>query len=194
MPYCLYEVDKATRVATITFNKPEKVNSMTTADMKELGDVISEAETDDRVAAILFRGAGKAFGSGFDIDEIRTGRNFNKTDRRPSLRERLAPLKNYAWGDRGLIQKVLSCDKATVGMVHGYCYGSHFEMATVFDYTIASEDAVFTHPGWRYLGIEGHLPIYILAIGWRRTKEMILLGKEMPAKEAADWGLINKVV
>ena len=62
------------------------------------------------------------------------------------------------------------------------------------DMAIASEDAVFTHPGYTYLGIEGPIPLYVLMIGWRRVKEMMLLGKPLSAKEAQEFGLVNKVV
>lgn len=98
------------------------------------------------------------------------------------------------WGRRAILQKILTCDKVTIAQVHGYCYGGHFEIMCACDMAIASEDAVFTHPGYTYLGIEGPIPLYVLMIGWRRVKEMMLLGKPLSAKEAQEFGLVNKVV
>lgn len=98
------------------------------------------------------------------------------------------------WGRRAILQKILTCDKVTIAQVHGYCYGGHFEIMCACDMAIASEDAVFTHPGYTYLGIEGPIPLYVLMIGWRRVKEMMLLGKPLSAKEAEEFGLVNKVV
>jgi len=82
----------------------------------------------------------------------------------------------------------------TIAQVHGYCYGGHFEMMCACDLAIASEDALFTHPGYTYLGIEGPIPLYVLMIGWRRVKEMMLLGDPLTASKAHEFGLVNRVV
>lgn len=195
MSYCQYEVDQEKRVATVVFNRPEKLNAVTSGDAREMIDLLTDIEQDDRVAAVVFKGAGRAFGSGFDIDHVRTQRGFSDTSRRPSLRQRMQPAKINWWGSGGsLLQRIFTCDKVTIAQVHGYCYGLHFEIMTVCDLAIASEDATFTHPGWRYLGIEGHLPVYILMMGWRRVKEMMLLGKIFDAAEAKEFGMLTRVV
>lgn len=193
MSYCLYEVDKEKRIATLTFNRPEKLHAMVPMDdLEEVIDRLYEADRDDNVAVVVIKGSGRAFGAGYDIDAVRSHRGFTE-DKRPSQRRRYWGVDEW-WGRRGILQKILTCDKVTIAQVHGYCYGGHFEIMCACDMAIASEDAVFTHPGYTYLGIEGPIPLYVLMIGWRRVKEMMLLGKPLSAKEAQEFGLVNRVV
>lgn len=193
MSYCLYEVDKEKRIATLTFNRPEKLHAMVPMDdLEEVIDRLYEADRDDNVAVVVIKGSGRAFGAGYDIDAVRSHRGFTE-DKRPPQRRRYWGVDEW-WGRRGILQKILTCDKVTIAQVHGYCYGGHFEIMCACDMAIASEDAVFTHPGYTYLGIEGPIPLYVLMIGWRRVKEMMLLGKPLSAKEAQEFGLVNKVV
>jgi len=193
LSYCLYEVDKEKRIATLTFNRPEKLHAIQPMDdLEEVIDRLYEADRDDNVAVVVIKGSGRAFGAGYDIDAVRSHRGFTE-DKRPSQRRRYWGVDEW-WGRRGILQKILTCDKVTIAQVHGYCYGGHFEIMCACDMAIASEDAVFTHPGYTYLGIEGPIPLYVLMIGWRRVKEMMLLGKPLSAKEAEEFGLVNKVV
>ena len=193
MSYCLYEVDREKRIATLTFNRPEKLHAL--VPMDDLEEVISrlyEADRDDDVAVVVMKGSGRAFGAGYDIDAVRSRRGFSE-DKRPPQRRRYWGVDEW-WGRRGILQKILTCDKVTIAQVHGYCYGGHFEMMCACDLAIASEDALFTHPGYTYLGIEGPIPLYVLMIGWRRVKEMMLLGDPLNASEAKEFGLVNRVV
>jgi enoyl-CoA hydratase len=193
LSYCLYEVDKEKRIATLTFNRPEKLHAMVPMDdLEEVIDRLYEADRDDNVAVVVIKGSGRAFGAGYDIDAVRSHRGFTE-DKRPPQRRRYWGVDEW-WGRRGILQKILTCDKVTIAQVHGYCYGGHFEIMCACDMAIASEDAVFTHPGYTYLGIEGPIPLYVLMIGWRRVKEMMLLGKPLSAKEAQEFGLVNRVV
>ena len=193
MSYCLYEVDREKRIATLTFNRPEKLHAL--VPMDDLEEVISrlyEADRDDDVAVVVMKGSGRAFGAGYDIDAVRSRRGFSE-DKRPAQRRRYWGVDEW-WGRRGILQKILTCDKVTIAQVHGYCYGGHFEMMCACDLAIASEDALFTHPGYTYLGIEGPIPLYVLMIGWRRVKEMMLLGDPLTASKAHEFGLVNRVV
>lgn len=192
MSYCLYDVDKKTRVATITFNRPEKLHALSYDDCDEVLARLTDAEHDDDVAAIIIKGSGRAFGGGFDIDHVRNDRGFDK-NKKPTQRARMQEVKRW-WGRDAILQRILTCDKMTIAQVHGYCFGGHFEIMTVCDLAIASEDALFTHPGYNYLGIEGHLPLYILMMGIRNVKEMMLLGERLTAQQAKDFGLINRIV
>jgi enoyl-CoA hydratase len=92
------------------------------------------------------------------------------------------------------LQAILTCDKVTIAQVHGYCYGGHFEIMCACDLAISSDNAIYTHPGYTYLGIEGPIPLYVYMIGWRKVKEMMLLGNPLTAEQACDMGLVNKVV
>ncbi len=99
----------------------------------------------------------------------------------------------YRW--RRFWREVATCPKVTIAQVHGYCYGGHLEIALGCDIIIASEDATFTHPGFRYIGPMGEQMIpLILRMGLAKTKEMMFTGRALDAQEALECGLINKVV
>lgn len=191
--YCLYEVNKQKKIATITFNRPEKLHAFSQPEMREIIARLDEAEADDNVKVVIFKGSGKAFGGGYDVTQLGPARGL-VPGRRPSQRERLVSIKPDWWGHRGILQKIVKCDKVTIAQVHGYCYGGHFEIMVACDLAVASEDAVFSHPGYRYVGPEGPIALYILMMGIKRVKEMMLLGRPLTAKQALDFGLINEVV
>jgi enoyl-CoA hydratase len=193
LSYCLYEVDTESRIATITFNRPEKLHAL--VPMDDLEEVIArlyDASRDNDVAVVILKGSGKAFGAGYDIDHVRSRRGLDEP-KRPPQRRRYWGVDEW-WGRRGILQAILTCDKVTLAQVHGYCYGGHFEIMCACDMAISSDEAKYTHPGYTYLGIEGPIPLYVLMIGWRRVKEMMLLGEPLSAKEACDLGLVNRVV
>lgn len=193
MSYCKYEVNKKTRVATLTFDKPEKLHAL--VPMKDLEEVIArlyDASRDDNVAVVVIKGSGRAFGAGYDIDAVRSRRGLDEP-KRPPQRRRYWGVDEW-WGRRGILQAILTCDKVTIAQVHGYCYGGHFEIMCACDLAISSDNAIYTHPGYTYLGIEGPIPLYVYMIGWRKVKEMMLLGNPLNAQQACDMGLVNKVV
>jgi enoyl-CoA hydratase len=193
LSYCKYEVNKETRVATMTFDKPEKLHAMTPPhDSDEVIDLLNQADRDDNVAVVVMKGSGKCFGAGYDLKSVREVRGFHE-EKRPSQRRRWKGVDDW-WGRRAILQKMLSFDKVLIAQVHGYCYGGHMEIMFACDLAVASEDATFTHPGYTYLGIEGPIPLYVLTMGWRKVKEMMLIGKTLTAQEALEFGMINRVV
>ncbi len=194
-PYCIYEVDREKGIARITFNKPEKLNATDAEDFKELTQRTLEAGNDRDVKVVIYKGAGRCFGSGADAtkmiiehDTVRPG------ERKLGQGRRLIELK-YSYGRRGFNQAVHYCPKVTIAQVHGYCYGGHFQFASGCDIIVASEDATFTHPGYRYIGPMGEdMILLMLKMGVAKLKEMMFTGRALDAQEALQCGLINKVV
>lgn len=191
--YCLYEVDKKDKIATITFNRPEKLHAFAEKEMREIVARLDDAEADDNVKVVIFKGTGKAFGGGYDVMKLGSTRGL-VPGQRPSQRERLTSIRPDWWGQRGVLQRIFNCTKATISQVHGYCYGGHFEIMVACDLAVASDDALFAHPGYRYVGPEGPIMLYVLMMGLKRVKQMMLLGRPMTAQQALDYGLINLVV
>jgi enoyl-CoA hydratase len=194
--YCLYEKDKARKIATITFNRPEKLNAAVTEHWIEIRDKVLEVSNDEDVKVLIFKGAGRCFGTGHDVADLgpHHGWSNDPKARRPSIRRRLQFDNNVFWGRQGIAQIIYSCPKATIAQVHGYCYGGHHELALNCDLVIASDDARFTHPGYRYIGPLGNIALFIHTMGVRKAKEMMLTGRYLSAEEAAQCGLINRVV
>ncbi len=194
-----FEKDLAKKVAYLTFCRPEKLNAILRKDWDEMTRLIQAVNEDEDVKVLVFRGEGRAFGSGHDVAELgvqheqSTGRP-GEPVRRPSQRKRLAVDRGSYWGRPGTLQTILYCQKATVAQVHGICWGGHMEIMNCCDMAVASEDATFTHPGFRYIGPLGEIGLLIETIGLKRVKQMMLTGVPFTAQEALDCGLVNRVV
>jgi enoyl-CoA hydratase len=196
--FLIYEKDPEKKIAWLTLNRPEKLNACKIADYPKIAQIVKDVETDDDVKVLVFRGRGRSFCAGHDVSEIANYYGFGeaKEDRRPSQRERLVVDRNIIFGLGGVYQTILRCLKATICQAHGHCYGSGVLIALNADITIASPDAKFIHPGWRYVGpsVDTLIPLWFATIGVKRAKEMMLTGKPLTADEALQYGLVNKVV
>jgi enoyl-CoA hydratase len=194
----LYEKDPAKSAAYIIFNVPEKLNAIPVAAYERVGDLIREAEVDDEVKTIVFKGNGDAFGSGADASELghyigyRRNRPGERT-KRPAQRQRILPDRNLL--SEALANKVVNCLKATICQVQGYCYGGHMKIALGADIIIASPDARFTHPAFRYLGCAPQdMYLWIENLGLKKMKEIMLTMRPLTAEEGERIGFVNQVV
>lgn len=173
------------RIATITLNRPDKRNALSSEVLSLLPRLMQRAEADEGVDVVILTGADPAFCAGLDLKELGdTGRNLGGTgaDGRPN-----------ATGVRGPFPTLT---KPLIGAVNGVAITGGFELALNCDFLVASEHAKFgdTHsrvgvmPGW---GLTVLLP---QAIGVRRAREMSFTGNFMAADEALAFGLVNHVV
>ena len=196
--YVQYDVDPERHVATITFDRPEKLNALPVAGLEVVGDRVREAEYDNRVKVIVFRGSGPCFGTGADGDELgyyigyRDGTS-KEARRRPAQHQRMLPDRDMVMG--AFTDVVADCLKATICQVHGYCYGGHMQIALAADIVIASPDATFTHPAFRYLGCAPQdMYQWIENLGVKKMKEIMLTMRPLDAEEGERAGFVNKVV
>lgn len=195
----IYRKDPEKKSAHIIFNRPEQLNTMTVAALSYITDLVKDAEQDDEVKVIIFEGQGPCFGSGDDASELGYYIGFGSgkdgaEKKKPSQRRRLYPDRDVVFGPRGIEQTIMRCLKATVCKVHGYCYGMHFHIAMCADIVIASEDALFGHPAWRYIGPMFNFPLMLETIGLRKAKDIMLTCRPLPATEAEQCGMVTKVV
>ena len=184
-------------VATLQFNKPHTMNALNIEFSKEIDAALDQIEQDDDVKAVVFKGSGKAFSSGYDLGRVYfvygggTGKPKDDT-RRPSQRARLAYDK---WRAESL-RRIFFMDKITIAQVHGYCIGGGLYMSLCCDMTVCSEDAKIGHAEQR-LGFAGSMyvfPILMSLIGQKKAREMLLTGKLLDGIEAERIGLVNTVV
>jgi enoyl-CoA hydratase len=179
----LYEVSE--RIATITLNRPEARNALSSEVLRALPERMLQADADPDVDVVVLTGTDPAFCAGLDLKELgSTGGNLGATgaDGRPN-----------ATGARGPFPTMT---KPVIGAVNGVAITGGFELALNCDFLVASERAKFgdTHtrvgvmPGW---GLTVLLP---QAIGVRRAREMSFTGNFMLADEALQFGLVNHVV
>jgi enoyl-CoA hydratase len=179
----LYEVSE--RIATVTLNRPEARNALSSDVLRLMPEYLRKADSDPDVDVIILTGSDPAFCAGLDLNELGSddGKLLN-TGADGSLN---------ADGIRGPFPKI---SKPFIGAVNGVAVTGGIELALNCDFLIASENAKFgdTHsrvgvmPGW---GLSVLLP---QAIGVRRAREMSFTGNFMDAQEALAFGLVNHVV
>ena len=179
-------LDVSDRIATITLNRPEARNALTSDMVGLLPRLLEKADKDDDVDVLVLTGADPAFCAGLDLDELasRDGKLLGSGSGDPtSSRHR----------SRGPLPKLT---KPLIGAINGAAVTGGFELALNCDFLVASERAKFgdTHsrvgvmPSW---GLTVLLP---QALGVRRAREMSFSGNFMSAAEALQWGLVNHVV
>ena len=184
-------------VATITLNKPETLNAMDFELTEDILKALTRAEEDDDVKAVILKGAGRAFSPGYDLGRVYyvygggTGKPEEKT-RRPSQRARL---KYDQWRSETL-RRIFTCPKVTIAQIHGYCIGGGLYTVLCCDLAIATSNAKIGHSEQRlvFAGAMYVLPIEIMLIGQKRTRELLLTGKLIDGTEAERIGLVNKSV
>ncbi len=194
MPYetILYERDGA--VATITLNRPERLNTIVPPMPDELEQAVIEANRDHAVRVIILRGAGRAFCAGFDFSG-----DFVHFKDLLSTEGRWDPGKDFIGATSALVgpvPKFMSLwrsPKPVIAQVHGWCVGGGSDMALCADIVIAAEDAQIGTPYSRMWGcyLTG---MWLYRLGLTRAKWHALTGEPLSGKEAAAVELINKAV
>ena len=188
----LYETGGA--IATITLNRPERLNTIVPPMPDELQDAVERASLDGAVKVIVLRGAGRAFCAGFDF-----GGGFHHWDEGMTTEGRWDPGKDFAMATSpaaGPVPKFMSIwrsPKPVIAQVHGWCVGGGSDMALCADLVIASEDARIGTPYSRMWGcyLTG---MWLYRLGLTRAKEYALTGRPLSGAEAAQAGLINRSV
>ena len=183
MPFdtIFYETDGP--LATVTLNRPDKLNAINAAMVADLDAALDQAEADDQIKAIILAGAGRAFSAGFDLD---MDADEAETD--------IGALRRELTDDFNIIMRFWDCPKPTIAAVHKYCLGSAMEMAVACDITISAENCRFGAPEVKFgSGIVALvLPWFI---GPKRAKELLLTGDDkVTAQQALQYGLVNRVV
>lgn len=191
----IYEKDGA--IATITLNRPEKLNTVTPEMFKSWHRALTEAELDDDIKVIVMKGAGRCFSAGAPLDQV--GFVYGMKTPAPGEKAPKVPLRVKLDFDRSLfsdfMKKVLNCRKITIAQMHKYCLGVGMTIAMHCDLLIADEDCQFGHVEER-LGLAGLTisPIMVARCGLTKALDLCLTGKKISARQAVDWNLINRAV
>jgi enoyl-CoA hydratase len=194
LPYETLLYDVAGPTATITLNRPERLNTIVPPMPDELQDAIERASLDGAVKVIVLRGAGRAFCAGFDF-----AGGFHHWDDGMTTDGRWDPGKDFAMATSpaaGPIPKFMSIwrtPKPVIAQVHGWCVGGGSDMALCADLVIASDDARIGTPYSRMWGcyLTG---MWLYRLGLTKAKEYALTGRPLSGTEAAGAGLINRSV
>jgi enoyl-CoA hydratase len=182
MPYASIELSVADRVATITVNRPDKLNALNAATIGELGEVIDEVSRRDDIGGAILTGAGRAFIAGADINELAAQ----------------TPMQAKQRARRGqeIFRRYETSPKPVIAAVNGFALGGGCELAMACHVRIASEAAKFGQPEVK-LGIcpgYGGTQRLPRLVGMGRALQLIMTGEMIDATEAYRIGLVNRVV
>jgi enoyl-CoA hydratase len=188
----LYDVDDA--IATITLNRPQRLNTIVPPMPDEIESAVHAAIADAQVKVIVLRGAGRSFCAGFDF-----AGGFHHWDEHLTTEGEWDAGKDFVAATApslGSVPKFMSLwhsPKPVIAQVHGWCVGGGSDMALCADLVIASEDARIGTSYSRMWGcyLTG---MWLYRLGLTKAKEYALTGKPLSGAEAVDAGLINAAV
>ena len=186
----LYTVEGS--IATVTLNRPDRLNTIVPPMPDEFEEAVRAATLDERVKVIVLRGAGRAFCAGYDFSD-----GFHHWDEELTTDGRWDPGKDFigatAYGPTQKFMSIWRTPKPVIAQVHGWCVGGGSDMALCADLVVASEDAQIGTPYSRIWGcyLSG---MWIYRLGLAKAKEHALTGKPLSGRKAAEVGLINAAV
>lgn len=168
-------------VLYITLNRPRKLNALTPQIYAAIGDHVQAADRDPDCKAVVLRGAGRAFSSGFDL-KLELGTK--------SHEEKLRGIHDVANRARW---SIWNCRKPVIAAIHGYCLAGAFELVLPTDFTIATESCRLGEPEILF----GAGPAFMMVpwmVNHKQAKDLLLTGRQISAAEALAMGIVTKVV
>jgi len=175
-------LEVADRIATLTVNRPDKLNALNDATIAEIGHAIDEIRLDDSVAGVIVTGAGRAFVAGADISEL--------ASQTPVL------AKARARAGQDVFRRIETCPKPVIAAINGFALGGGCELAMACHIRIASDAAKFGQPESKLGILPGFGGSQRLArlVGKGRAIQLLVTGEMIDAAEAYRIGLVNRVV
>jgi enoyl-CoA hydratase/carnithine racemase len=206
----LFEKDPKTKIATITLNRPDALNAPTIAARLRFSELVHRANIDDDVKVLVIRGEGKHLGSGADLEEqgdmlnpgsdVSLLKEFKIEDDGsvkyppPGSYRFLGSITNLYADDQFGCRALQNFKKISILEVKGYCYGWHFYLAGDVDIVVASDDALFGHAAFRYVGWGPRMWTWADMMGVRKFMEMVFTGRPFTAQQMYDCNFVNSVV
>jgi len=185
----LYDVSD--RIATITLNRPERLNAINDAMPGELRAAVERAEKDSDVHVVLLQGAGKGFCGGYDLQHYaeRSG-EIHGSQSMP-----WDPTLDYAMMSRNTedFMSLWRCHKPTICKIHGAAAAGGSDIALCCDLIVMAEDARIGYPPARVWGIPTTM-MWVYRLGLEKAKRMLFTGDLISGREAAAMGLVLKAV
>lgn len=175
-------------IATVTLNRPERLNAYVPQMGVDIVDAFAKMRHDDDVRVVILTGAGKGFCSGVDLDALKAQQAGESTGPGPKLGEE-AFLRTFP-------PELLEYPKPVIAALNGAAVGVGITMVLPCDIRIANEDAKLGLPFTRLGILPGLGGTYLLSriVGEGRARELVLTARLIRGREAAEIGLVNKAV
>lgn len=182
MSYQFLTLSVESRIATLTVNRPDKLNALNDATIAELGLAIDEVRSRDDIGGLIVTGAGRAFVAGADISEL--------ASQTPSI------AKARAQRGQNVFRRFETSPKPVIAAVNGFALGGGCELALACHIRIASDKAKFGQPEVKLGTCPGFGGTQRLSrlIGKGRAIQLLTTAEMIDAAEAYRIGLVNKVV
>ncbi len=180
------------RVATVTLNRPERMNALSRPLEAEMRAAFDEADEDSDVRAIILTGAGAAFSAGYD-QAAAPASGVRPSD--PQGKSHAEYIKHWERLDSHRIDNwthLWALGKPVIAAVNGWAMGGGFWWQLACDITIASDKAVFAQPEVRHISNTSFL--FTALCGWKVANRWALTGDHFDAQEAYRIGMVNEVV
>lgn len=183
MDYRTIKVEQEGAVGILTLNRPERLNAISQTMLEEIQTACDGFEADDTIRAVVLTGAGKAFSSGFDLQDQAAHTPQGHAEWQPVLQR-----------DFDGVMRFWTLSKPTISAVRGAAMAGGCEMAMACDITIAGEGAVFGEPEVKF-----GAGIVVMLLPWfagpKKAKEIAFLGIDtLSARDSLEAGLVNRVV
>ena len=183
----LLESERRGGVLVLTLARPEARNSLSQALIEALQEAIDAAAQDSAVRAVVIAAQGTAFSGGHDLKEL--------TAHRADADGGRAFTQLLMHQCSKLMRSIVQCPKPVIAAVEGAASAAGCQLVATCDLAVASEAAAFATPGVN-IGLFCSTPMVALSrnVPRKRAMEMLLLGEMLSAREAAEYGLVNRVV
>ncbi len=183
MDYKAIQFDLSDRIATITLNRPDRLNAINEEMRDDFTRLFTELQTNEDISVVIFTGAGRAFSAGGDIEYFERDWNTKK------FRAENHRLTQF-------FDELETIEKPVLAAINGPCTGAGLQITLSCDIRMASDQAQF---GFRENNIglipgAGGCSRLVKLIGYGKAKELIFTGEMIPAAEAERIGLVNRVV
>ena len=174
--------EKKDNIAIIHLNRPKVLNAINTQLTSDFLGALKEAHADAEVKAVIVKGEGRAFSAGDDLSEDKSG----------PVEQGIRAIETL----QDTTRTMLKMGKPIIAVVHGYALGAGCEWAIDCDIRIAAEGTKFGFPetGVGATVTNAGTKLLPLLIGLGRAKEMVFTNEMIDARQAEQWGLVNKVV
>ncbi len=170
-------------VRRLTMNRPDALNALNHDLVEAMSEALGEASGDPSVHVVILRGAGRAFCSGYDLNEDAREGELDAQHWHRSLAESVDRMLEFT-----------DCPKPTIAQVHSYCLAGGTDLMLACDLAVAADDSYFGYVDIRFGS--GVVSMFLpWVVGARTAKEMLFTGQDrIPADEALRLGLVNRVV
>ena len=182
--------ERADGVATLTLNRPERLNAITAELAEDLRAALAAANADDQIRVVRLRGAGRAFCAGYDIGWGSASMVGAEGDR---PWDPMADLRTMNAFVQDTYMALWRSPKPVVCQVHGFCVGGGTDFALCSDLIVCAQDCRIGYPPARVWG-SPTTAMWTYRLGLERSKRLLLTGDALDGATAAAWGLASEAV